>query len=79
MQIIRIHNRPDSFFERTVLADQSLFFEASPHDQLEVHTYAIAGAIFTDTVSCASLQTPTQVTPRTVEETPTTPLTTHAA
>lgn len=54
-QIIRIANLAHSFFERTILPGNQLFFEAYPNAELEVHTYEIASATLTEKITCDRL------------------------
>jgi len=55
MQIVRITNIHDWYFERVVFPGQRLMFEALPQAQLEIHTGMMASAILSDTISCARL------------------------
>ncbi|RZM81885.1 DUF1830 domain-containing protein [Leptolyngbya iicbica] len=55
MQIVRITNIRDWYFERVVFPGQRLMFEAPPQAQLEIHTGMMASAILSDTISCARL------------------------
>jgi hypothetical protein len=55
MQIVRITNIRDWYFERVVFTGQRLMFEALPQAQLEIHTGMMASAILSDTISCARL------------------------
>ncbi|WP_204139452.1 DUF1830 domain-containing protein [Halomicronema sp. CCY15110] len=55
MQIVRITNIRDWYFERVVFPGQRLMFEALPQAQLEIHTGMMASAILSDTISCARL------------------------
>jgi hypothetical protein len=45
MQIARISNIPNWYFERVVFPGQHLFFEAPQDAQLEIHTNTTATAI----------------------------------
>jgi hypothetical protein len=56
IQIVRITNVPNFFFERTVFPGQKIVFEALPSAQLEIHTGMMASAILSDIVACADLQ-----------------------
>lgn len=56
MQIARISNIPNWYFERVVFPGQRLLFEALADAQLEIHTGMMASAILSDTLSCASLR-----------------------
>lgn len=55
MQIVRITNVVDWYFERVVFPGQRLMFEALPEAQLEIHTGMMASAILSDTISCDRL------------------------
>ncbi len=56
MQVVRITNLPNPFFERTVFPGQRIVFETLPTAQLEIHTGMMASAILTDTIPCEQLQ-----------------------
>jgi hypothetical protein len=55
MQIARIANIPNWYFERVVFPGQRLVFEALPEAQLEIHTGMMASAIISDTIPCDRL------------------------
>lgn len=55
MQIVRITNIRDWYFERVVFPGQRLMFEAAPEAQLEIHTGMMASAILSDTIPCDRL------------------------
>jgi len=55
MQIARISNIPNWYFERVVFPGQRLVFEALPEAQLEIHTGMMASAIISDTIPCDRL------------------------
>jgi Domain of unknown function (DUF1830) len=55
IQVARITNIPNWYFERVVFPGQRLIFEALPDAQLEIHTGMMASAILSDTVPCESL------------------------
>jgi len=55
MQIARITNIPNWYFERVVFPGQRLVFEALPEAQLEIHTGMMASAIISDTIPCDRL------------------------
>lgn len=55
IQVARITNIDNWYFERVVFPGQRLMFEAVPHACLEIHTGMMASAILTDTIVCASL------------------------
>lgn len=56
LQIARIANIPNWYFERTVFPGQRILFEALPEAQLEIHTNRINSAILADTIKCDRLQ-----------------------
>ncbi|MBW4583463.1 MAG: DUF1830 domain-containing protein [Tildeniella nuda ZEHNDER 1965/U140] len=56
IQIVRISNIPNWYFERVVFPGQRLLFEAVPAAQLEIHTGTMASAILSDRIACESLQ-----------------------
>lgn len=55
MQVVRITNVHDWYFERVVFPGQRLMFEAVPEAQLEIHTGMMASAILSDTIPCRRL------------------------
>jgi hypothetical protein len=55
IQIARITNIPDWYFERVVFPGQRLMFEALPKALLEIHTGMMASAILSDTIPCNRL------------------------
>ncbi|HTL88807.1 MAG TPA: DUF1830 domain-containing protein [Leptolyngbya sp.] len=55
IQIARITNVPNWYFERVVFPGQRLLFEAFSTAQLEIHTGMMASAILSDTIPCSSL------------------------
>ena len=56
IQITRITNILNWYFERVVFPCQRLLFESMPDAQLEIHTYRQAIAILADTIRCDRLQ-----------------------
>ncbi len=56
IQIARISNIPNWYFERVVFPGQHLVFEALPDALLEVHTGMMASAILSDTIPCDRLK-----------------------
>lgn len=56
IQIARITNIPNWYFERVVFPGQRLVFEALPSAQLEIHTGMMASAILSDTIACMRLR-----------------------
>lgn len=55
IQIVRITNIQNWYFERVVFPGQRLMFESPIKGQLEVHSGAMASSILEDTISCARL------------------------
>jgi hypothetical protein len=55
IQVARITNIPDWYFERVVFPGQRLIFEALPTALLEIHTGMMASAILSDTIPCNRL------------------------
>lgn len=64
MQIARITNIPNWYFERVVFPGQRLVFEAIPDAMLEIHSGMMASAILSDTIACRSLQIQEEGMPR---------------
>ena len=56
IQIARISNIPNWYFERVVFPGQRLVFEAIRTSALEIHTGMMASAISSDTIPCDRLQ-----------------------
>lgn len=56
MQVARITNIPDWYFERVVFPGQRLIFEALPKALLEIHTGMMASAILSDTIPSDRLE-----------------------
>ena len=55
IQIARITNIPNWYFERVVFPGQRLVFEAHKDADLEIHCGVMASAILSDTISCKEL------------------------
>lgn len=55
IQVARITNVPDWYFERVVFPGQRLLFEAPEAAHLEIHTGMMASSILSDTIPCARL------------------------
>jgi hypothetical protein len=55
IQIARITNISNWYFERVVFPGQRLIFEALPEALLEIHTGMMASAILSDTIPCDRL------------------------
>ncbi|OCR00521.1 hypothetical protein BCD67_11065 [Oscillatoriales cyanobacterium USR001] len=56
IQIARITNIPNWYFERVVFPGQRLVFEAIPPALMEIHTGMMASAILSDRIPCDRLQ-----------------------
>lgn len=56
IQIARITNVSNWYFERVVFPGQRLVFEAIPEALLEIHCGMMASAILADTIPCDRLQ-----------------------
>jgi hypothetical protein len=55
IQVARITNIPNWYFERVVFPGQRLVFEALTEALLEIHSGMMASAILSDTIPCTSL------------------------
>ncbi len=55
IQIARISNIPNWYFERVVFPGQRLVFEAPRKGQVEIHTGMMASAILSDKIPCDRL------------------------
>lgn len=56
IQVARITDIPNWYFERVVFPGQRLLFEALPDGHLEIHTGMMASSILSDTIPCTQLQ-----------------------
>jgi hypothetical protein len=56
LQIARISNISDWYFERIVFPGQQLVFDAPRHAQLEIHTGQNANSPLPDVIACEELQ-----------------------
>jgi hypothetical protein len=56
IQIARITNVPQWYFERVVFPGQNLIFEAIASALVEIHTGMMASSILSDTIPCVQLQ-----------------------
>ncbi|MCU0547013.1 MAG: DUF1830 domain-containing protein [Oscillatoriaceae cyanobacterium Prado104] len=56
IQVVRIENIPNWYFEKVVFPGQRLMFEALPEAILEIHTGAVASAILSDKIPCYVLR-----------------------
>ncbi|MFM7364627.1 MAG: DUF1830 domain-containing protein [Cuspidothrix sp.] len=55
IQVARITNIPNWYFERVVFPGQRLVFEVPQEGQMEIHTGMMASAIISDTIPCDRL------------------------
>jgi Domain of unknown function (DUF1830) len=55
IQVARITNIPNWYFERVIFPGQRLVFEALQEGLLEIHTGMMASAILSDTIPCYRL------------------------
>jgi hypothetical protein len=55
IQVVRITNIENWYFERVVFPGQRLVFEAVPEAVLEIHTGMMASAILSDQIPCSRL------------------------
>ena len=56
IQVARITDVPQWYFERVVFPGQNLIFEAIASAHLEIHTGMMASSILSDTIPCVQLQ-----------------------
>ena len=56
IQVARISDVPNWYFERVVFPGQRLIFEAPPQAHLEIHCGMMASAILADTLPCDRLR-----------------------
>lgn len=56
IQIARVANISNWYFERVVFPGQRLLFYAPPHAYLEIHTGRMVSAVLSDKTCCQSLQ-----------------------
>ncbi len=56
IQVARITNISNWYFERVVFPGQRLMFEANIAGQLEIHSGSMASSILEDTIPCARLR-----------------------
>ena len=56
IQVVRITNISNWYFERVAFPGQRLVFESFPDGLLEVHTGLMASAILSDTIPCDRLK-----------------------
>ncbi|MBE9222550.1 DUF1830 domain-containing protein [Cyanobacterium stanieri LEGE 03274] len=55
IQVARITNVANWYFERVVFPGQRLIFEALPEALLEIHSGMMASSILSDTIPCGTL------------------------
>jgi hypothetical protein len=56
IQVVRVTNIANWYFERVVFPGQRLVFESLPQAYLEIHTGMMASAILSDRIPCDRLQ-----------------------
>ncbi len=56
IQVARIANIPNWYFERVVFPGQHLLFEAVQEAQLEIHAGKLIGAVLSGKIPCGRLQ-----------------------
>ena len=56
IQIARITDVPQWYFERVVFPGQNLIFEAIASAHVEIHTGMMSSSILSDTIPCVQLQ-----------------------
>lgn len=56
IQVLRIANIPNWYFERVIFPKQLFHFEAPADAELEIHTGFIASAILSDKIHCNRLR-----------------------
>jgi hypothetical protein len=61
MQIARITNIANWYFERVILPGQRLIFESPSEAELEIHTNTNITAILADKIQCQSLEMNTTI------------------
>ncbi len=55
LQVVRISNIPNWYFERVVFPQQRLLFEAPSEAQLEIYTGGMVSAVLSDRITCERL------------------------
>jgi hypothetical protein len=63
IQVARITNVPNWYFERVVFPGQHLIFEALQVAQLEIHSGMMASSILSDIIPCVQLQVEEDASP----------------
>ncbi|MEG4068239.1 DUF1830 domain-containing protein [Microcoleus sp. Pol11C2] len=56
VQVVRIGNIPNWYFEKVLFPGQRLMFEAAAEAVLEIHTGTVASAILSDKIPCYVLR-----------------------
>jgi Domain of unknown function (DUF1830) len=56
IQVVRVTDVPEWYFERVVFPGQHLIFEAFSQAHLEIHTGMMASSILSDTLPCRELK-----------------------
>lgn len=68
IQVVRIGNIPNWYFERVMFPGQRLIFQSSPEAVLEIHTGAVASAILSDKIPCYVLRVIEEINADEVED-----------
>ena len=68
IQIARITNIANWYFERVVFPGQRLVFEALDRAMLEIHSGMMASAIISDTIPCRRLSVQEQASNRVIQK-----------
>jgi hypothetical protein len=68
IEVARITNIPNWYFERVVFPGQQLIFEAKTEANLEIHSGMMASSILSDTISCEKLILDAEVELQTIED-----------
>lgn len=55
IQILRISDIPNHFFERSIMPQGTVLFEAPPEAHLEIHTSEMIDSILSDVIPCSRL------------------------
>jgi hypothetical protein len=56
VQIVRIANVPEWYFERVVFPGEFIMFHSLPEASLEVHSNSTASAVLSDRIPCEKLE-----------------------
>ena len=56
LQVVRIENIPNWYFERVVFPGQRLFIEIKPDAVLDIYTGAMVSAVLEERITCETLE-----------------------